>query len=129
MRIVHRLICLSLLLGLSVAALAQSPFAGKWQTKTVRRTGKPPVTINIVATGNNLSGTIILVSPNGTEDELRITDPEVSENVLTFHTKAPSSFDWHMTLNKNGRTASLHGNDRPGEGGEMVIEEKLKKKR
>ncbi len=96
--------------------------------KIARISGKAPITINIAATGNDLSGTIILVRPNGSEDELRIVDPEVLGNVLKFHTEAPSSFDWHMTLNKNRRAVSLHGNNRPGEGGEMGIEEKLKKK-
>jgi len=128
MRIFGRLVCFSLPLALSVAALAQSQFGGKWQTKIAPVTGKPPITIYIVEIGNKLSGHIIFVKPNGTQYELPIVDPQVNGSVLKFHTEVPNSFDWRMTLGKNTRTAHLHGNDRPGEGGEMVIEYRLWKK-
>jgi hypothetical protein len=71
---------------------------------------------------------MIRVKPNGTQEELLIVNPEVNGNVLKFHTENPFSFDWRLTIVKSGRTALLHGNDRPGEGGEMVIEFKLRKK-
>ena len=128
MRIVGRLGGLSLLLSLTVAAFAQSQVAGKWQTKIAPVTGKPTITINIIENGKKLRGTVVFVRPNGTQDDLPIIDPEVSENLLKFHTEAPFSFDWRLTLRKSRRTAMLHGNDRPGEGGEMVIEWRMWKK-
>lgn len=50
----------SIVICFSFVALAQSPFAGKWQTKTSRVTGKPTITLSIAESENRLSGTLLL---------------------------------------------------------------------
>lgn len=132
MKMVNCTVGILLLISLSVAGYAQSQFSGRWQTKISPVTGKPAITISIVETGNKLSGTIVLTNPNGTQSDLPIMRPVANSSVLQFYTEdTRGMFQWRLTIEKSGRTALLHGSDpRPaneGGGGEMAIEEKLRK--
>src|SRR3954453_18271574 len=86
MRTVMNLSFLAAAICLSIVALAQSQFAGKWQTKTSRATGKPTITVSIVESQNKLSGTVILVNPDRSEMEMPITTSELKGETLEFET-------------------------------------------
>lgn len=121
------------LVTLSVAALAQTQFVGKWQTRTSPVTGKPTITVSITEKENSLNGSVVLVNPDGTQRELPILSPEVGGKELQFHTyDQGTTFDWRLTLKKGNRKACLHGSDRRpakgGQSGEMVIDEEVVKK-
>jgi hypothetical protein len=133
MRTAINLSLLAVMICFSVVVLAESQFAGKWQTKTSRVTGKPTITVNIVETESKLSGTVVLVNPDRSEMEMPILSSELKGSALEFETKLQGTpFDWRLTLKKGGREAVLHGSDRRpskgGQGGEMVIDEDVVKK-
>jgi hypothetical protein len=133
MRTVSSLSVLAVVICFSFVALAQSQFAGKWQTKTSQVTGKPTITVNVVESENKLSGTIILVNPDRSEMTMPMLSPELKGETLEFETSLQGTpFDWRLTLKKGSREALLHGSDRRpskgGQGGEMVIEEDVVKK-
>jgi hypothetical protein len=133
MRTAINLSLLAAMICFSVVALAESEFAGKWQTKTSRVTGKPTVTVNIIETESKLSGTVVLVNPDRSEMEMPILRSELKGDALEFETSLQGTpFDWRLTLKKGGREAVLHGSDRRaskgGQGGEMVIDEDVAKK-
>jgi hypothetical protein len=132
MRTVSSLGFLAVVICLSVVALAQSQFAGKWQTKTSRVTGKPTITVNISESENKLSGTVVLVNPDRSEMEMPILSSELKGKTLEFETNLQGTpFDWRLTLKKGNASGLLHGSDRRpgkgGQGGEMVIEEDVVK--
>jgi hypothetical protein len=133
MRTVSNLSFLAIVICFSVVALAESQFAGKWQTKASRVTGKPTITVNIAESESKLSGTVVLVNPDRSEMEMPIISSELKGEVLEFETNLQGTpFDWRLILKKGGREAVLHGSDRRpskgGQGGEMVIEEDVVKK-
>src|ERR1700680_2255850 len=128
MRTVSGLSFLAVVICFSVVALAQSQFAGKWQTKTSPVTGKRTITVNIIERENKLSGTVVLVNPDRTEMEMPILNPQLKGKTLEFETSLQGTpFDWRLTLKKGNASGLLHGTDRRpgkgGQGGEMVIEE------
>jgi hypothetical protein len=131
---VFRLSFLLVLICLPLVALAQSQFAGKWQTKTSRVIGKPTITVNIVESQNKLSGTVVLINPDRSEMEMPILNPQLKgEDAFEFETSLQGTpFDWRFTLKKGNVSGLLHGTDRRtgkrGQGGEMVIEEHVVKK-
>ena len=132
MKTASSLSALAVVICFSVVALAQSQFAGKWQTKTSHVTGKPTITENIVESNNKLSGTVVLVNPDRSEMEMPIVSSELKGEMLEFETSLRGTpFDWRLTLKKGSREALLHGSDRRpskgGQGGEMVIDEQLLK--
>src|SRR5580658_9033631 len=113
MRTAINLSLLAAMICFSVVALAESEFAGKWQTKTSRVTGKPTVTVNIIETESKLSGTVVLVNPDRSEMEMPILRSELKGDALEFETSLQGTpFDWRLTLKKGGREAVLHGSDR-----------------
>jgi hypothetical protein len=133
MRTTINLSFLAAVICFSIVALAQSQFAGKWQTKTSRVTGKPTITVNIVESQNKLSGTVILVNPDRSDMEMPILSSELKGETLEFETNLQgTTFDWRLRLKKGSQEAVLHGSDRRpskgGQGGEMVIDEDVVKK-
>jgi hypothetical protein len=92
---VCRLSFLVALICLPLITLAQSQFAGRWQTKTSRVTGKPTITMNIVESQNKLSGIVVLVNPDRSEMEMPILSSELKGTTLEFETKLQGTpFDW-----------------------------------
>jgi hypothetical protein len=134
MRTMHSLSFLAVLICFSVVALAQSQFVGEWQTKTSRLTGKPTITVNMIESENKLSGTVVLVNPDRSEMEMPILSPALKGKTLEFETSLQGTpFDWRLTLKKGDASGFLHGSDRRpgkgGQGGEMVIEERVFKRK
>ncbi len=119
MRTVSSLSFLAVVICFSVVALAQSQFAGKWQTKTSGVTGKPTITVNIMESANKLSGTVVLVNPDRSEIEMPILSPELKEKTLEFETNLQGTpFNWRLSLKNGNARGLLHGTDsRPGKGG------------
>ena len=122
------------LLWCSVLVFGKSSFVGEWQSRPNPVTGKPSITVNILASRNSLNGTVILVNPDGSKTEFTILRPELSGMVLRFQTNdAGAIFLWRMTLEQDGRAAILRGGDRRpamrGQSGELLIEERVIKKR
>jgi hypothetical protein len=133
MRTASSLSVLAAVICFSGVALAQSQFAGKWQTKTSPVTGKRTITVNIIESENKLSGTVVLVNPDRSEMEMPILNPQLKGKTLEFETSLQGTpFDWRLTLKKGNASGLLHGTDRRpgkgGQGGEMVIEEHVVKK-
>ena len=134
MRKVSNLSFLAVVICFSVVALAQSQFAGKWQTKTSPVTGKRTITVNIIEIENRLSGTVILVNPDRSQMEMPMLSPELNGKNLEFGTNLQGTpFDWRLTLKKSNVSGWLHGSDRRsgkgGQGGEMVIAERVFKRK
>ena len=94
---------------LVAVSLAQvQAFSGIWQSRTIPLTGKPTITVIIDESGKGMSGRVILVNPDRTQIEMPILNPSVRARLLTFQTHdETTSYDWRVTLKKNGRTASL----------------------
>lgn len=109
---------------LSVSALAQGPFAGKWQTKISPTTGKHSITVNIVVKEGKIGGTVVLVNPpDGSEIEWPIGKSGISGRTLKFETSLKNDkFTWKLTLRKGGRDGLLHGST-----GHMLIDEPVVK--
>ncbi len=131
------LISVPFLMGMlccSVIASGNSKFVGEWQTRISPVTGKPSITVNVLANGNTFNGTVVFVNPDGTEIEMTLLSPELKGRTLTFQTNDGGMiYVWRMTLKLNGREGVLHGSDRRpamrGQSGELVIEEPIVKKR
>jgi len=112
------------ILTLPIFAAAQSEFSGKWQTITSPVTGKHSITVNIVVNEGKFIGTVILVSPDRSEIESPILNPQLTGKTLKFQTVVKKdTFEWCLTLDKEN-SGALHGSV-----GEMVIDERVIKQR
>jgi hypothetical protein len=128
MRILNAIALVVITTCLSVAAVAQSQFVGKWQTTVSQVTGKSTITVDIVKNESQLIGKVTLVNPDRSEIEMPILNSVVKGQALEFETDIQGTlFNWRLTLKGGGDEALLHGSDqRPskgGQGGEMVIDE------
>jgi len=128
------------LLLLSAAASAQlDRFVGTWELRKSPTTGKVDLTVNIVQSGDTISGTVTSLNPDGTTQQWPIAHTEFKGTTLTksliFHTQFKGTtldfqtldhdaiMHWSLTLT-NGRSGFLRGDQ-----GELLIEEKVRKKR
>jgi len=128
------------LLLLSTAASAQlERFVGAWEIRKSPTTGKVNLTVNIVQTGDTISGTVTFLNPDGTTTQWPIAHTEFRGTSLTkslvFHTQFKGTtldfqtldhdaiMRWSLTLT-NARSGFLRGDQR-----ELLIEEKVRKKR
>jgi len=107
--------------------LAQAQFAGNWQTPPVLATGRPIYTVRILESDSKISGTLIQVLPNGSQQAWPILKPEVKDETLFFQTQGrDTTFYWRLTRKKNMCRGTLHGVEGPTaagqRSGEMVIE-------
>lgn len=103
-------------------AIAQSQFAGKWQTKKSSATGKHSITVNIAVNDGKASGTVVLVNPDASEIESKMLNVQLRNDTLEFEMKVENdTFCWRLTLER-ARTGRLHGTI-----GEMLIDEKVVK--
>ena len=116
--------CVTLLgLCLSVSALAQSDFAGKWEARIIPKTGKHSITVIIVVEGEKISGQVTLRDTYGTEIESPLLNPELDGRTLKFESKQDdATFSWKLTLKKEGGEGFLEGSM-----GHMGIEERVVK--
>jgi len=127
------------LLLLSTGASAQvERFVGTWEIRK-SPTGKVNLTVNIVQAGDTISGAVMFLNPDGTTTQSPIAHTEFRSiaptKSLIFHTefKGPKldfqTLDhdaimyWSLPLT-NARRGFLRGDY-----GELLIEEKVKKKR
>jgi hypothetical protein len=111
-----RSLILALIL-LPCAVFAQSPFAGKWQTR------KDAITVNIAVTEGKVSGTVVLVDHHKNRLEMTISGSENKGNALEFETKdRGDTWFWRLTLTNKAR-GLLHGSVR-----HMLIDERVKKR-
>lgn len=110
----------------SIAAAAQSElFVGTWQIRKSPLTGKVNLTVNIVQTGETLSGAVTFVNPDGTTSQMPIAKPEIKGDTLDFQTlDHDMTMYWSLRVGKNARRGILKASEH-----EMLIEEKVKKKK
>ena len=128
------------LLLLSTAASAQlERFVGTWEIRKSPTTGRANLTVNIVQAGDTISGTVTFLNPNGTTTQWPIAKPEFKGTTLTKSLVSHTEFKgptlefqtgdhdaimyWSLTLT-NASRGVLRGNEN-----ELLIEEKVKKKR
>jgi len=128
------------LLLFSTAAFAQlEQFVGTWEIRKSPTTGRVNLTVNIVQSGDTVSGTVTFLNPDGTTTQWPITHSEFRGATLTkaliFHTEFKGTrldfqtldhdaiMQWSLTLTNAGR-GFLRGDE-----GELGIEEKVKKRR
>jgi hypothetical protein len=99
------------------AVFAQSPFAGKWQTR------KSAITVNIAVTEGKVRGTVVFLGPHNDQREMAASNFHESGNALEFETK-DEHYTWSWRLTLHGRTKGLlHGSVH-----EMLIDERVKKR-
>ena len=115
---------LTMVICLSVSSLAQDQFVGRWQARISPASGKHSITVNIIAKGGEVGGTLVFVDGiDGSETESPITNPERRGRTLKFETNLKSAlFTWDLTIQGNGRQGRLHGSY-----GHMVIDERVVK--
>jgi len=128
------------LLLLSTGASAQlEQFVGTWEIRKSPTTGRANLTVNIVQAGDKISGTVTFLNPDGTTTQWPIGRIEfrgiTRTKSLVFHTEFKGTaldfqtldhdaiMHWSLTLT-NARRGFLRGDE-----GELLIEEKVKKKR
>jgi hypothetical protein len=128
------------LLLLSTAASAQlERFVGTWEIRKSPTTGKVNLTVNIVQSGDTISGTVTFLNPDGTTTQSPIAHTEfkgiTKTQSLVFNTefKGPrldfqtgdhdDIMYWCLTLTSATR-GFLRGDEH-----ELLIEEKVRKKR
>ncbi len=100
------------------AVLAQSPFAGKWETR------KSAITVNIAVTEGTVSGTVVFHGPHHYQWEMAASNFHESGNALEFETNDKlDTWCWHLSLSSKTK-GLLHGSVR-----EMLIDERVKKRR
>ena len=115
------------------------PFLGTWEIRKSPATGRVNLTVNIVQVADTISGTVKFINPNGTTTQWPITHTEfrgiTQTRSLVFNTefKGPrldfQTLDqdaimyWSLTLTNTAR-GFLRGDEH-----ELLIEEKVKKKR
>jgi hypothetical protein len=115
------------------------PFLGTWEIRKSPATGRVNLTVNIVQGADTISGTVKFINPNGTTTQWPITQTEfrgiTQTRSLVFNTefKGPrldfQTLDhdaimyWSLTLTNTTR-GFLRGDEH-----ELLIEEKVKKKR
>jgi len=103
--------------------LAQSQFAGKWQTRTSKLTGKSAITVNIAIVEGNVKGTVVLLDPHS-EIEMPMVNLRLNKGALEFETTDRNdTFYWHLTM-RGKRKGFLHGSMH-----EMLIDERVVKAR
>jgi hypothetical protein len=128
-------------LGLTLdSVLSQlQPFLGTWEIRKSPATGRVNLTVNIVQGADTISGTVKFINPHGTTTQWPITHTEfrgiTQTRSLVFNTefKGPrldfQTLDhdaimyWSLTLTNTTR-GFLRGDEH-----ELLIEEKVKKKR
>ena len=113
-------------------------FVGTWEIRKSPTTGRANLTVIIVRTGETVGGAVNFVNPDGTTTQFPISHPEFSTTprrslVYNNEFKGPTlefqTFDhepvmhWSLTL-----TSATKGFLR-GDEHELLIEEKVKKKR
>ena len=129
----------SLLLLSSAASAQLERFVGTWGIRKSPTTGKVNLTVNIVQSGDTISGTVTFLNPDGTKTQWPIAHTEFRGTTLTksliFHTQFKgttldfqtldhdATMHWSLTLT-NARSGFLRGDQ-----GELLIEEKVSKKR
>ena len=123
MRIPAVLVLVAVVIWSATTLVAQSQFAGKWQTKQSRSTGKHAITVNINSGNGTVTGAIVLVNPDGSELQWPIEKAKVDGKVLLFQTEDnEATLTWQLTL-RDASHAYLHGGY-----SEMVIDETLAKR-
>ena len=123
LRTTRRLLPIAFLIGFSSLAVAQAEFAGKWQTKKSSVTGKHSISVNVAVNDGKVSGTVVLVNPDGSEVESSMHNVELRHDTFEFETKEGNdTFHWRLILEKGGRRGRLQGSV-----GEMLIDEKVAK--
>jgi hypothetical protein len=115
------------------APCSRAQFSGTWHSEVVPALKRPIITIKITEDGLNISGTMVMVFPNGSAHELSLIGPTVDQRALRFKTEDNGAvFDWSLTRTSSYR-GRLHGFEEPArEGqrsGEMVIDWPLTKYR
>lgn len=119
----RRIVLASILIFLPSLGMAQSQFAGKWQTRT-SPAGKSAITLNIALCDGAVSGDVVLLDLHG-ESKMPIVRGHTSGDVLEFETEGEdgAAWFWRLTL-RSKRKGSLHGSI-----GEMLIDERVTKTR
>ena len=110
---------LGLIVCILAANLAHAQFAGNWQTPPALATGKPIYTVHILERDNQISGTLIQVFPNGTQQASPLLKPEVKGGTLLFQTQGrDTTFYWRLIPKKSSRRGTLHGVEGPTAAGQ-----------
>ena len=110
---------LGLLVCLLAVNSAHAQFAGNWQTPPALATGRPTYTVHILESDNQISGTLIQVFPNGTQQAFPILKPEVKDGALLFQTQGhDTTFYWRLIPKKSSRRGTLHGVEGPTAAGQ-----------
>ena len=115
------------------------PFLGTWEIRKSPGTGRVNLTVNIVQVADTISGTVKFINPNGTTTQWPVTHTEfrgiAQTRSLVFNTEFKGSrldfqtldqdaiMYWSLTLTNTAR-GFLRGDEH-----ELLIEEKVKKKR
>jgi len=113
-------------LGLTVdSPLSQlERFLGTWEIRKSPTTGRVNLTVNIVQSLDTLGGSVTFINPDGTTTQWPISRTELKGTVLDFQTLDHDAImHWSLTVT-NARSGVLHGDE-----GELLIEEKVKRKR
>lgn len=106
------------------AATQSDKFVGTWQVQKSSLTGRSNLTVNIIATGDVLNGTVVFVNPDTTSFQVPISNTKIEGNVLSFETVDHDTImRWSLEVAANSRRGVLKGS-----AGHMLIEEKVKKK-
>jgi hypothetical protein len=99
------------------AVLAQSPFAGKWQTR------KNAITVEIAFTEGKVTGAVVFLGPQRYRCEMAASNFHESGNTLEFETNDKlDTWCWRLTLASKTK-GLLHGSVR-----EMLIDERVRKR-
>ena len=109
----------------SISALAQDQFVGKWQARISPASGKHSITVNVAIKEAKIGGTVVLVDGfDGSETESPIINPELRGRALKFETNVKDAmFSWELTLT-GSREGRLHGSY-----GHMLIDERVVRRR
>jgi hypothetical protein len=100
------------------AVFAQSPFAGRWQTR------KNAITVDIAFTEGEVSGTVVFLDPQKYRWEMAASNFHESGNALEFETNDKlDTWRWRLTVASKTK-GLLHGSVR-----EMLIDERVRKQR
>ncbi len=126
-------------LTVDLASSQLQQFLGTWEIRKSPTTGRVNLTVNVVQGVDTISGTVKFINPNGTTTQWPITHTEFGGITLTRSLVLNTKFKgprldfqtldhdavmyWSLTLT-NTTTGFLRGDEH-----ELLIEEKVKKKR
>jgi hypothetical protein len=97
MKIPPMLVVVSVVIGSATTLLAQSQFDGRWETKQSRSTGKHSITVNIKSENGTITGSMVLINPDGSEMEWPIENASMDGKTILFRTEDnKANLDWQI---------------------------------